>query len=123
MAQKLGIYVSTLENRYFDEDATVAKLKEQFKVSNLDGLGLNDFPIGSIAAGALLIYLTQTQKSDISHINQLSPYTNGKYMLIDSSSRRNLEIVETMREKQKRGSLVWVLDKTKTAMGEDCLET
>ena len=117
LAQKHGIYVSTLENRYFDEDATVAKLKEQFKVSNLDGLGLNDFPIGSIAAGALLIYLTQTQKSDISHINQLSPYTNGKYMLIDSSSRRNLEIVETMREKQKRGSLVWVLDKTKTAMG------
>ena len=50
------------------------------------------------------------------HITTLMPYSSGKYMLIDSSSRRNLELVETMREKQKRGSLLWVLDKTKTAM-------
>ena len=65
----------------------------------------------------MLIYLYETQKNDLMHITSISPYTTGKYMLIDSSSRRNLELVETLREKQKRGSLLWVLDKTKTAMG------
>lgn len=68
----------------------------------LDGLGIKDYPVGIDAAGALLIYLTQTQKSDMSHITSIVPYTTGKYMLIDSSSRRNLELVETMREKQKK---------------------
>ena len=53
----------------------------------------------------------------LTHMSRLIPYTNGKYMLLDSSTRRNLELCETMREKQKRGSLLWVLDKTKTAMG------
>lgn len=57
------------------------------------------------------------------HITTLMPYSSGKYMLIDSSSRRNLELVETMREKQKRGSLLWVLDKTKTAMGARMLRS
>ena len=94
-----------------------------FKISALDGLGVKDYPTGIIAAGALLTYLYETQKSDMSHIITLTPYTTGKYMLIDSSSRRNLELVETLREKQKRGSLIWVLDKTKTAMGARALRS
>ena len=70
-----------------------------------------------IAAGALLKYLYETQKTSLNHISAIHPYATGKYMLIDSSTRRNLELVETLRETQKRGSLLWVLDKTKTAMG------
>ena len=63
------------------------------------------------------------QKGSVDHITSIVPYTTGKYMLIDSSSRRNLELVETMREKQKKGSLLWVLDKTKTAMGARALRS
>src|SRR5699024_4873901 len=59
----------------------------------------------------------------LSHLTHLQPYTIGKYMIIDSSSRRNLELTETLREKQKRGSLLWVLDKTKTAMGARTLRS
>ena len=70
-----------------------------------------------IAAGALFTYLKETQKSNLEHMSSITPYVTDHYMLIDSSSRRNLELVETLREKQKRGSLLWVLDKTKTAMG------
>ena len=70
-----------------------------------------------IAAGALFQYLNETQKTALSHMASIRPYSADKFMLIDSSSRRNLELVETLREKQKRGSLLWVLDKTKTAMG------
>lgn len=115
--EKLGIAMSTLEGWYFDEDTCVKKLLEHFKVGILDGLGLRDYSVGVIAAGALLLYLYEMQKGSVAHITSITPYTIGKYMLIDSSSRRNLELVETMREKQKKGSLLWVLDKTKTAMG------
>ena len=117
VAEKLGISVSTLDSWYFDEDTCINKLMSHFKLTTLDGLGFKDYSIGIIAAGAVLIYLYETQKNDLMHITSISPYTTGKYMLIDSSSRRNLELVETLREKQKRGSLLWVLDKTKTAMG------
>ncbi len=117
VAEKLEISVSTLDSWYFDEDTCINKLMSHFKLTTLDGLGLKDYSTGIIAAGAVLIYLYETQKNDLMHITSISPYTTGKYMLIDSSSRRNLELVETLREKQKRGSLLWVLDKTKTAMG------
>lgn len=80
-------------------------------------MGIEDFPAGLIAAGALMLYLTDTQKTDLSHLTHLYPYLTSRYMLLDSSTRRNLELTETIREKQKRGSLLWVLDKTKTAMG------
>ena len=71
----------------------------------------------------MLLYLYEMQKGSVDHITSIVPYTTGKYMLIDSSSRRNLELVETMREKQKKGSLLWVLDKTKTAMGARALRS
>jgi len=115
--EKLGISMSSLDSWYFDDEMCLKKLKEHFNITSLDGLGLKDYTTGVIAAGALLQYLYQTQKNSLSHLTSLLPYTTGKYMLIDSSSRRNLELVETMREKQKKGSLLWVLDKTKTAMG------
>ena len=114
---KLGITMSTLDNWYFNEETCRNRLLEHFHLEMLDGLGVKDYTVGIIAAGALLTYLYETQKSTMPHITTLMPYSSGKYMLIDSSSRRNLELVETMREKQKKGSLLWVLDKTKTAMG------
>lgn len=120
---KLSISMSTLDSWYFDEDTCRNRLLEHFDLTSLDGLGLKDYTVGIIAAGALLSYLYETQKSTMPHITTLLPYTTGKYMLIDSSSRRNLELVETLREKQKRGSLLWVLDKTKTAMGARALRS
>ena len=118
---KLGIAMSTLDNWYFNEETCKKRLLEHFHMEMLDGLGLKDYTVGIIASGALLTYLYETQKSNMPHITTLLPYSSGKYMLIDSSSRRNLELVETMREKQKKGSLLWVLDKTKTAMGARAL--
>ena len=114
---KLSIAVSGLDAWYFDGDGAEKILKEHFKVSTLEGLGLKDYPTGIVAAGALMNYLYETQKSSLPHITRITPYSTGRFMIIDSFTRRNLELVETMREKQKRGSLLWVLDKTKTAMG------
>ncbi len=70
-----------------------------------------------IASGSLLKYLYETQKNSLSHLSKLVPYSTSTFMILDTSTRRNLELCETLREKQKRGSLLWVLDKTKTAMG------
>lgn len=114
---RLGITVYALEPHFFDDDAAKKCLMKHFHVNTLTGLGIEDFPIGLIAAGALLLYLYDTQKTSLNHISHIYPYITSKYMLLDSSTRRNLELSETLREKQKRGSLLWVLDKTKTAMG------
>ncbi len=117
LRNRLGIAMTPLADWYFDGEICEKELKQHFKVGTLDGLGLKDFEIGTIAAGSVLRYLYETQKNSLSHITRLLTYLPGKYMVIDSSTRRNLELTETLREKQKRGSLLWVLDKTKTAMG------
>ncbi|MDO5336950.1 MAG: DNA mismatch repair protein MutS [Eubacteriales bacterium] len=117
LRHRLKICVNTLDSWYFEEEACKNTLKTHFHVKNLEGLGIQDYDSGMIASGALFRYLQETQKSDLSHMTTIRPYTAEKYMLIDSSSRRNLELVETLREKNKRGSLLWVLDKTRTAMG------
>ena len=120
---RLNISTRELERWYTDEDLCLKQLKSHFHVSVLDGLGIKDYPVGTIAAGALLQYLYETQKSSLNHLTKLVPYETGKFMVIDSSTRRNLELLETLREKQKRGSLLWVLDKTKTAMGARMLRS
>ncbi len=123
MRHRLRIAVNALESHYFDEDAAKKLLKKHFKVVALTGLGIEDFPLGVLAAGALLRYLYETQKSSMSNITHIYPYLANTYMLLDSATRRNLELTETLREKQKRGSLLWVLDKTKTAMGARTLRS
>ncbi len=123
LRNRMQIFVNPLESRYFDEDSSKKLLMKHFKVSSLIGLGVDDFPNGVIAAGALLQYLIDMQKSDVGNITHIYPYLASKYMLLDSSTRRNLELVETMRDKQKRGTLLWVLDKTKTAMGARTLRS
>ena len=120
---RLNIFINPVDNRYFDEDSCKRLLMKHFKVSSLIGLGIDDFPNGIVASGALLQYLVDMQKSDISNITHIYPYLTSKYMLLDGSTRRNLELVETMRDKQKRGTLLWVLDKTKTAMGARTLRS
>ncbi len=118
---KLGVTIYTLEPWYFDDEACVRILKEHFHVDSLDGFGLKDYECGTISAGSLLKYLYETQKSSLSHMRKLFLYNVATYMILDSSTRRNLELTETLRDKQKRGSLLGVLDKTKTAMGARCL--
>ena len=118
---RLGITFYSLDAHFYDEDRCRKCLLKHFRVNTLQGMGIEDFPAGLIAAGALLQYLYDTQKNDLSHFTHLYPYLTSRYMLLDSSTRRNLELCETLREKQKRGSLLWVLDKTKTAMGARCM--
>lgn len=123
LKNRLGICVFSQEPWYFDDELCRKTLKEHFHVNSLEGLGIGEFESGVLAAGALFLYLQETQKTALSHMATIRPYSAEKYMLIDSSSRRNLELVETLREKQKRGSLLWVLDKTKTAMGARTLRS
>jgi DNA mismatch repair protein MutS len=117
LKNRRNIVVYSLDSWYFGDELANTVLTEHFKVKSLEGLGLKDFDCGVIAAGALLKYLYETQKNGLEQISEIHPYTTGRYMILDSSTRRNLELVETIREKQKRGSLLWVLDKTRTAMG------
>lgn len=117
LKSRLHISVNALESHMFDDDGCRRILMKHFKVNTLIGLGVEEFPTGLLAAGALLQYLYDTQKTDLEHFTHIYPYLTSRYMLLDSSTRRNLELTETLREKQKRGSLLWVLDKTKTAMG------
>ena len=114
---KLGTAISYVDSSYFNEETCHSIMKKHFQVEHLDGLGLQDYELGAIASGALLSYLYETQKSSLSHLISITPYSASSYMILDSSTRRNLELCETLREKQKKGSLLWVLDKTKTAMG------
>ncbi len=117
LKNRLNVSVYSLAAHYFDEDGCKKLLMKHFGVSSLRGLGIEDFPVGMIAAGALLQYLYEMQKTSLSHFTHIYPYLTSKYMLLDSSTRRNLELIETLREKQKKGSLLGVLDRTKTAMG------
>ncbi len=123
LKNRLGIAVYSLEAWYFDDDLCKRALKDHFEVKSLEGLGISDYNCGVIASGAMLQYLTETQKTSLANLTHLTPYATGRYMIIDSSTRRNLELCETLREKQKRGSLLWVLDKTKTAMGARMLRS
>ena len=123
LKERLSIAISYLDSWYFKEETAKETLLDHFHIQTLQGLGLEDYDCGVISSGALLKYLYETQKNYLDNILEIHPYSIGKYMIIDSSSRRNLELVETLREKQKRGSLLWILDKTKTAMGARLLRS
>lgn len=117
MKNRYHFTVSTLDAHFFQDENCRRILREHFKVAGLEGLGLGDYDCGVIASGAVLQYLYETQKNTLDHLTTIVSYASGNFMILDSSTRRNLELLETMREKQKRGSLLWVLDKTRTAMG------
>ncbi len=121
LRKRLDIPVGALKDSYFGEENCRTLLKDHFRVGSLEGLGIKEMPYAVLASGALLSYLYETQKNELSNITTLTPYFTSRSMLIDSASRRNLELTETMREKDKKGSLLWVIDKTKTAMGSRML--
>ncbi len=123
LKKRMNITETTLKDRYYNSSTCTDKILKQMKVTSLEGLGLKDYPGAVIAAGSLLQYLLDTQMDLLNQINHIELYFISEYMIIDSSTKRNLELTETMRDKAKRGSLIWVLDKTKTAMGARLLKS
>ncbi len=121
LTDRLGISLSAVANWYFDDEKCKKCLMDHFGVASLQGLGLDSYVVGTSAAGAVLQYLYETQKTSLAHINKIRTYVTSDFMFIDRATCRNLELTETMREKNKKGSLLWVLDKTKTAMGARAL--
>ncbi len=117
LKNRLSIAVNTLDPHYYNETDCHEILLRHFRVSSLLALGIDDLKAATLACGALLRYLYDTQMNDLSNITRIDAYLSGKYMLLDTATRRNLELTETLREKKVHGSLLWVLDKTKTAMG------
>lgn len=101
----------------FDFMQSAARACEQFNVNDIDDLGLTDDSSSVCAVGGLLSYIIETQKFDISHINTLDVFSGGRFMELDYTTRRNLELTENLRTGEKRGSLLSILDKTKTPMG------
>lgn len=123
LRNRMHIAVTALDSWYFTDDTAKNTLLGHFHVSQLDGLGLADYLSGTLASGALLKYLYETQMNGLENMTSIHPYSTSTFMVLDSATRRNLELVETMREKNKKGSLLWVLDKTKTAMGARLLRS
>ena len=115
--RKFNLKLNICDDWIFEYHSANKRLCRHFAVDRLDGLGLKDKIFCVCSSGSLLEYLYQTQKIDLYHISNIKSYSTGQYMVLDISSRRNLELSETLREKNKKGSLLWVLDKTKTAMG------
>ena len=114
---RLHIKIGISDDWMFEYNTANTELCRHFSVETMDGFGLKNKIFCICASGCLMKYLKDTQKNDLSHITNIKYYSTGEFMLLDISSRRNLELTETLREKNKKGSLLWVLDKTKTAMG------
>ena len=117
LKERFGMLIEPLDDRYFEDEACAQVLSDHFHAGTMEGLGIDTFPTGICAAGALLTYLFETQKTDLRHISHIQAYRSESFMVLGNSTVRNLELVETLREKEKKGTLLWVLDRTKTAMG------
>ena len=113
---RLHCYVNEGKAEDFEPESSIELLQNHFGMS-LSELGLAGLPAAAVAAGTLLRTLKFIQKNELEHIRQLQYYATGKYMELDIDARRNLELTETLRSKGKKGSLLWVLDKTQTSMG------
>ena len=109
--------ISIGEMRDYPPELCEKTLLEHYHIHSLEGLGLKDYPAAVIAAGSAMRYIYDTQKHSCDNITDLEIYRSGEFMIIDSNTRRNLELTETMRNKERKGTLLWVLDKTGTAMG------
>ncbi len=116
----IGVDVSCTEYSHgaFQPAQAQDVLCSHFHLSDLSPLGLaEDYKAGAIAAGALMLYLNETQKNALEHITGLRIYPSSQIMLLDRSARRNLELTESLRGRTKKGTLLWLLDQTSTAMG------
>ncbi|TCO79783.1 DNA mismatch repair protein MutS [Marinisporobacter balticus] len=115
-------YIDVFDSWAFEKAYAIKKIKNYFNILAIEGFGIDDKNHSIAAIGALLEYLQKTQKNSLSHINNISFYASDAFMILDKATRRNLELTETMRDKKRKGSLLWVLDKTNTAMGTRTLK-
>ena len=118
VSKKLDVVAQTLPSGSFDYEKTKKTVLEKFEGKTLETLGLADSKAAVCVLGEALSYLYEAQKNNLANINEINVYSQAKVMKIGFSARRNLELCETMRERERKGSLLWVLDKTKTAMGK-----
>lgn len=115
---KSKFYTEQINDRSFETVSSLERLKQHFKVFTLSGFGINDKGNEVCAAGALLAYLQDTQKNALSHISKITKIRRSEFMVLDTATRRNLELTQPLRfDGNKRGTLLYVLDKTKTCMG------
>jgi DNA mismatch repair protein MutS len=116
-------HLSQIADWHFEHDTAQQLLTTHFKVRTLDGYGLKDMPSGVCAAGAILHYLRNTQRNSLAQLTVIRAYSTANFMVLDQFTRRNLELTETLRSRQMKGSLLDVLDRTVTAMGARLLRT
>ena len=114
---------SKIPANVFDTSMTDANLKALFSPQALIAFGYDKYKIGFRAAGALFAYIWESMKENVPKIERIETYELSEYMILDASTRKNLELVETLREKNKYGSLLWALDQTKTNMGARLLRS
>ncbi len=117
LKERLHACVEMLDDEYFDRSLTGKTLSEHFAERLSETVKLEEKPGCARAVGALLRYLSETQRTGLERINHIETYEENRFMHLDYNTKRNLELTETMRSKEKRGSLLWVLDCTKTPMG------
>ncbi len=122
LTKKINTAVEILDSE-FDQDTASSYVRNHFDVRDLTDLSLNGRECAVAALGAALSYLKTTQKKELDNIRNVSFYTDARYMNLGLSAIRNLELTETMRDRDRKGSLLWVLDKTKTAMGKRLLRS
>jgi DNA mismatch repair protein MutS len=118
-----GIHLTPYANWKFERGTAESTLTMHFQVKTLDGFGLGDLPAGVCAAGATLQYLRETQRGQLSQLTGIRPYSTASFMVLDQFTRRNLELTETIRNRQSKGSLLGVLDRTITSMGARLLRS
>lgn len=114
IAKRFNSYISNFDDKYFEDGFASGKIGEKFRGTEVPG---SEYDLSVNASGALLEYLEQTQKVNLEHIQAINIYKIEEFMLLDISTRRNLELTETLREKSRKGTLLWVLDRTMTSMG------
>lgn len=117
LTRRISVFAQTLPDGDFDSDNCTKTVETHFEKS-LDELGLSDKKAAVCALGATLSYLKNVQKQNVVNMTQVDVYNNEKFMNLDAAARLNLELCETQRRREKKGSLLWVLDRTKTPMGK-----
>lgn len=118
-----GIHLTSHADWKFERTAAESLLNQHFQTRTLDGFGMTEMPAGISAAGAVLQYVRETQRSSLSQLTALRPYSTASFMILDPFTRRNLELTETIRSRKVEGSLLGILDRTITAMGARLLRT
>jgi len=123
LSNKQETYSEILDESSFRVSECSKTVLEHFKKSSLETLGLDGLPEAVVSLGAAINYLRNVQKSEVGNISEIDYYSNSRFMRLDAATRRNLELTETIRSREKKGSLLWVIDKTKTPMGKRLLRS